>query len=855
MRYLIKKPQVILSVLCISFIYGCSKFSPPEVNQDPISLIEQISIDSTVNSRKFNYPKPQQINILKGDYLVINDETGDQYGIISKKVLPFKHGTIELKFRLTHNQRNEPGRNKNNLKQLSVENNSAGIAFSTVGEKIYFGAIVDQSGKLTFGKIGDVPLVSKQLDIDKVKVTEITTLKISFMNGNLLIFINNDPIIQLSNIGIYDVETLAFMAKFFPQSDRKIYALYDETGIKYRKLDPLPEINSQNIFRYLEEEDALSKAYYSEKSTAMNLFKIPEDFLQESDVASLMVDRATIESETRTCLLAPAPTNIKFPISIPPKSYMNFAYAIAPPGWEKSDGMTFSIYFITEEGDRKTLFSRFLDTQNIQNRKWFEEKLDLSVLAGLTGELILETIPSDKSQADSNKWDMYFDLGLWGEPVIYHGERNTDEYNVILISLDTLRADHLGSYGYFRNTSPHIDALAKTGLRFENAVTQAPWTLPSHMAMLTSMYPSALGYSLINKINNKVRIPDEATTLAEVLKENGYNSVGFTGGANVSRTFGFDQGFSIYNEKWGRKIEVQYKIIKEWIEENYKSKFFLFFHTYEIHDYPPGEHETFTVGIDRNDKINLQKALYDGKIRFVDNYIGLLVELLKSLNIFDKTLIVITSDHGTAFKEHGLWGHGDQLYDEVLLVPLIFHLNGKIPQNIVLDKQVRTIDIMPTVLDILNIDPQNKLEGVSLVPRFNNGKNENLVAFSEGTKYDSNINIIEPRSIRTPEHKFIYYPKLGEDILAYLKSREEQTGHSVEVYNQGDGELFNLFYDSMELNNIIKLNNALATKFKKDIESIITMNRNKNITKGKAPETVKIDKATLNRLKALGYLQ
>ena len=359
----------------------------------------------------------------------------------------------------------------------------------------------------------------------------------------------------------------------------------------------------------------------------------------------------------------------------------------------------------------------------------------------------------------------------------------------------------------------------------------------------------------MNRINKKVRIPDQATTLAEVLKKNGYLTAGFSGGANISSVFGFDKGFNFYNERWRTEIDVVFKNLSDWIQKHRKDKFFLFFHTYEIHEYPPGEHEIFTEGINPRDKVNMHNALYDGKIKYVDDYIGRLIERLKSLNLLDKTLIVITSDHGEEFFEHGLGGHGDHLYDEVLLVPLIFHLKGTVPENVMIKNQVRVIDIMPTVLDILDVPVPKIIEGVSLVPFFKKSATTPLVAFTEAADNLNRLNIVEPVSIRTPEYKYIFYPRLKEEVLTYLKSKKKITGYSVDMYNQGEGELYNLIDDPEELNNIIKLNNSVAKDLRNEVVSFININQEKDFTKGKPQETVKIDRATRERLEALGYLQ
>lgn len=736
------------------------------------------------------------------------------------------------------------------------KNNFAGIGIKTINDDNYFIALLHESGKLTFGKLGDPPIVSQYLHLEDKK-EEVHKLKISFLRDHVIIFLDREPPLFIKDLPIENIEEIAIVEKKHHSLDRGVKINIVTDSFKYRPLNSISAQNSKNTFRFLEEENALSSDYYTEEGY-MNLFVLSPEVLKEKNNAVIFIIDATIKSETRKGIFAPAPTRIKYLLTIPPKSYLNFGYAIAPSGWDKSDGMLFSVLFKPENSETKRLFSHFLDQRDPQNRKWFEQRVDLSSLSGVTGELILETLPYDDKTPSSNqtKGDEYFDFGLWGSPSIY-SERDPDQLNVILISLDTLRADHLGAYGYFRNTSPNIDKIAKNGVFFQNTITQAPWTLPSHMSMLTSLYPSQLGYSIMNRIERKFKMPEKAITLAEILKENGYLTAGFTGGANVSKVFGFHHGFSFYNERWKRDIDLALKNISDWVQKHRKDKFFLFFHTYEIHDFPPGEHEIFTDGINPLDEINYKKALYDGKIKYVDDYIGLLIEKLRSLNLLNKTLIVITSDHGEAFYEHGLTGHGDVLYDEVLRVPLIFHLDGIVPRNKAIDNQVRVIDIMPTILDILSIPPPKFIEGTSLVPFFKKNARTNLIAFTEATNFphDNRITIIDYRSLRMLEYKYIYYPEIEENLMSYLKSKEKETGYTIDMYNQEEGELYNLIEDPGELTNIIKLKSSIASDLRKEIESFMEKSSEKDFTKDEKHEKVKIDKVTLERLKSLGYIQ
>lgn len=253
------------------------------------------------------------------------------------------------------------------------------------------------------------------------------------------------------------------------------------------------------------------------------------------------------------------------------------------------------------------------------------------------------------------------------------------ETNVILISIDTLRSDRLSCYGYKYKTSPHIDKLAEEGVLFENIYAQSPWTLPSHMSILTSLYPSVHGVQTTDD-----SLSGDFITLAEVLKNNGYYTAAFVDASFVSAKYGFNQGFDIYDDSGGR-IKVINKKAISFIEKfcatrkSPQSKFFLFFHVFDVHGpYKPPEsyRNLFYNGKDPYDKdnhsmnlvkqmpqlkyqefgeitdINYVRALYDSGIRYVDDQLEELFKRLKDLGIYDETLIVFTSDHGESLFEH-----------------------------------------------------------------------------------------------------------------------------------------------------------------------------------------------------------
>lgn len=317
--------------------------------------------------------------------------------------------------------------------------------------------------------------------------------------------------------------------------------------------------------------------------------------------------------------------------------------------------------------------------------------------------------------------------------------------SVVLISVDTLRADRLGAYGYNLPTSPTIDSqLAARGVTFETCYSQSPKTTPSHMTMLTSLYPCVHGIPLWKETAPGPVLNPAVHTLAEVLKNAGYATAGFTGRGNVHRSRGFGQGFDVY--KHGNQLERA----TEWMTRHRRRKFFLFFHTYAVHDpYVPPErltalfddgyegpvrvavdrlregvggwgqaHRIFWASVDSKDPrdTHFVQRLYDAAIRHMDEAaIGTLLDHLETLGLADDTLVVLTSDHGEAFGEHGAFLH-DDLYGETLRVPLILRFPGRLPTGQRITQRARVIDVMPTILDLVEVPAPPLQQGRSLVP-------------------------------------------------------------------------------------------------------------------------------------------
>lgn len=300
--------------------------------------------------------------------------------------------------------------------------------------------------------------------------------------------------------------------------------------------------------------------------------------------------------------------------------------------------------------------------------------------------------------------------------------------NVILISMDTTRADYLSCYGYRRRTTPFIDSIAAEGVLFENAFSHVPLTLPSHSSMLTGTIPPYHGVH----DNIDYRLGDSNVTLAEILKANSFKTAAVVSSFVIDSEFGLDQGFDYYNDEFiVNKSEFSYAerggqeatyFANKWLEANGQDKFFMFVHYYDPHaQYQAPEpfgsmfSSQFDFGMDKF------KNAYAGEIAYTDHCIKQLIDKLKELDLYDSTLIIITSDHGEMFGEHDELFHGFYVYRSAIRVPLIFKLPGR-NKAIRINDICGLSDIVPTICNLLDIETPKAVQGKSLTNYFKVGK-------------------------------------------------------------------------------------------------------------------------------------
>jgi arylsulfatase A-like enzyme len=300
------------------------------------------------------------------------------------------------------------------------------------------------------------------------------------------------------------------------------------------------------------------------------------------------------------------------------------------------------------------------------------------------------------------------------------GLRERDDLNVLFILVDTLRAERLGSYGYERDTSPALDRLARSGVRFGRHLAQSSWTKCSMASLWTGLYPARTGITRFDDV-----IPEAAQTAAEVLRDAGFQTVGLYRNGWVAPTFGFDQGFEVYQRPVARPIPREVRrenptltekgtdegVIEaavEFLRVNGQQRWFLYLHMMDLHEYLYDE-ESALFGVTYSDT-------YDNSVRWTDGTIEILLENLAELGALENTLIAIGSDHGEAFLERGFEGHARRVYRESTEIPLLLSLPFRLDPGIVVETRTQNVDIWPTIFDLVGLEPPAGIDGRSRVP-------------------------------------------------------------------------------------------------------------------------------------------
>jgi arylsulfatase len=409
----------------------------------------------------------------------------------------------------------------------------------------------------------------------------------------------------------------------------------------------------------------------------------------------------------------------------------------------------------------------------------------------------------------------------------------------VLITVDTLRADHLGCYGYFRDTSPFLDRLAADGVLFENAVTPMATTLPAHTSLMTSTYPARHGVlSNLNFFEQPVVTDGELRTAGQLFRDAGYTTAGFVSSPGLGVASGIGTGFEVFDAPTEvRDAMATTNRAIEWLNASPPRPFFLWVHYFDPHApyEPPPDYQSY-----RTDDQQLafvrgtgvapkhlmlalhDNNLYDGEIRYTDEQIGWFLAALEELGLYRASLVVLAGDHGEGLFEHGLREHG-VIYNEQLYVPLIFKLpEGRGPAGVRRTDLASLIDVLPTAVAALGLPiPMDSFDGVSLL----SARRESALAEREHTRrrYGSEVNLA-----------------LTNASWKYL------------LYTERPDELYDLEADFEELENVIDRHPDVASRMRSDLLRIVQASRERGaglrVKRGVSPELVEA-------LRDLGYVE
>ena len=390
--------------------------------------------------------------------------------------------------------------------------------------------------------------------------------------------------------------------------------------------------------------------------------------------------------------------------------------------------------------------------------------------------------------------------------------------NLLLVTLDTTRADRLGCYGYEKASTPALDALAAGGVRFAHAVSSIPLTLPSHATLLTGLYPPehALHFNTSGALNEQIQ------TLAEVLQEDGYRTAAFVSAFVLDSRYGLAQGFDLYDDALPQVgvapheiAEIPGNIVTDralaWLEQNRDSKFFAWVHLFDPHD-PYEPPEPFRSRLEHP---------YDGEVAFADSQVGRLLQWLDRSSLREDTLVVIVGDHGESLGDHGEDLHSFFIYDSAVRVPLIFSWPGRIEAAVVDSHAAGVVDVYPTILDLLGREVPEGVSGRSLLPLLT------------GSALEARPVYLETR-VPLVEYHWSALTGLTSRGWKYIESSKP--------------ELYNLQADPEESRNLIEEHAEIARKLDGQLDALSRSFRTHE------PGPAMLDQAALERLRALGYL-
>jgi arylsulfatase len=417
-----------------------------------------------------------------------------------------------------------------------------------------------------------------------------------------------------------------------------------------------------------------------------------------------------------------------------------------------------------------------------------------------------------------------------------------DDLNVLFVLVDTLRSDRLGAYGYERDTSPEFDSLAKGGIRFGRHLAQSSWTKSSMASLWTGLYPSRVGVTRLDH-----GLPDEAVMPAEIFQEAGFRTVGIWRNGWVSPTFGFAQGFDVYDRPVPAPVPpgvrranptVQFggsdfdavASAGEFMMAAGDERWFAYLHLMDVHEYTYS-HETALFGSSHSD-------IYDNSIRYVNDAYSLLAQALIASNNLERTIVVIAADHGEAFRERGIEGHARKVYRETTETPFIIGLPFELESDAVITSRTYNVDLWPTLLDLLGLPGMEETDGISRRPE--------ILAALEGGPAPAFVDEIPgfahlDQSWGNASMRSLPTVSVVDEPYRYVMSHEPD-----DLIRE---ELFDSRADPAELDDILSREPEVTARLRQLAEDYLAR---EPVWEGEVP-SLELDELEINHLRALGY--
>ncbi len=402
-------------------------------------------------------------------------------------------------------------------------------------------------------------------------------------------------------------------------------------------------------------------------------------------------------------------------------------------------------------------------------------------------------------------------------------------YNVVLVSLDTQRRDFLHCMGHHKKLSPTVDGLARRGVKFDNCVVNCGWTLPQHTTLLTGAYPIKHGQIYLSRPRELAK---QFTMLAEVFAEAGYMTygVGNQNGYGGGWEYGFARGMRSYTTVYpfNNMMELTPEAIGQGLLGSLGKPFFLYLHTNDTHE-PFAASEPFG-SMWGGSYVNK----YEGQVTYADHYLGKILDQLEQLGVLDNTLIVVTSDHGSEFAEHGFYEKKLNLYNEITRVPLIMALPGVLPKRATVPGLAQTADIMPTILDLCSLPIPASVDGTSLLPRIQGRRKKGWPIVFAHTHHEKWYNY-EHFSATTDRYKFIRlapFCKRPERLVGNIGDRFRRLFEVAQIKSDYCRELYDMKRDPAEQTNIIDTSPQIAADLERQLNEWIKACRYKPLKSG-----------------------